>query len=116
MAVAAANAVALCPDGNEALSGSGTTDPSPGSASGGRARPNSSLSGATTSEAIRVAAPAARKASGARRRHTSQPSPSATSNGPLTHHAESTTNIAVSTGCSNAGADSINSSSRSTSE
>ena len=71
--------------------GIGTSDPSPGSASGGRSRSNSSLRGETTSDALSVAASAAMKASGRRRRPTSQPRPSPTSSGPLTHHADSST-------------------------
>ena len=104
IAVAAANAVALWPEGNDGLSGMETSDPSPGSATGGRARSNVSLRTPTASDAAPAATAAAQKASGRRRRHRSEHKPRAINSGPLTHQADSTTKTDVSQGCSKAGA------------
>jgi hypothetical protein len=60
--------VALWPEGKDGLSGIEVNDPSPGSATGGRARSKACLSTCATSEAAPVATAAARKVSGRRRR------------------------------------------------
>ncbi len=101
-AVAAAKAVALWPDGKDGLPGIATSDPRSGSATGGRSRSKASLSQCTTSDATPVATAAAANATGRRRRQTSDHRPRPTSSGPLTHQADSTTNTAVSSGCSKA--------------
>ena len=112
-AVAAANAVALWPDGNEGLSGRGASEPSEGSSSGGRARSNAPLRRSEASEAAATASAAAPKASGRRLQRRSEHRPSPTSSGPLTHQADRITKSAVSQGCSKAGAASITARSRS---
>ena len=96
-AVAAAKAVALCPEGNDGLSGS-AVERSETRVGHRRARRRSKTSfrACATSEAAPVATAAATKASGRRRRHRSEQSPSPTSSGPFTHQAESTTNRPVS--------------------
>src|ERR671915_1505486 len=63
-AVAAAKAVALWPDGKDGLPGIATTDPTSGSATGGRSRSKASLSQWTTSDAAPVATAAAANAIG----------------------------------------------------
>ena len=94
--MAAANAVAACPDGNEVESGSAISGWTDSSASGGRARSVISLINATA----RAATPAARLAESAQtreadRRRESPIAPNAAMSGHFTHHADARTKKAV---------------------
>ncbi len=95
-AVAAANAVAACPDGNEVESGMDMSGWIDDSATGGRARSVTSLSSATET----AAAPAAMLADSAQtrvqRRRASPTAPNAAMSGHFTHQADATTNTPVS--------------------
>src|SRR5215207_1924051 len=95
IAVATANALIAWPEGNEGETGTSPTASRP-MASGGRLRSTSAFSAALSHDArakLSVAVPAT---SGSRRRsRRSAHQPTATSNGPLTHHAETSTRTAV---------------------
>jgi hypothetical protein len=95
-AVAAANAVAAWPEGNDADCGSDTSASIAGSASGGRARSVIAFNTTVTPSAIAAAPAAAIAAVGSRRFAASQQPPAKAISGHLTHHAEASTKTAVS--------------------
>ena len=98
-AVAAANAVAAWPEGNDVESGSETSAWIAGSASGGRERSVMSFTSTVMPSATAAAPAAASAAVGSTRRLAASQQPPATAkSGHFTHQAEATTRTAVS-GC-----------------
>lgn len=94
-AAAVANAVIAWPEGNDGEPGTPTSASKP-IASGGRARATRSLRKKFTAEATKKLAVAASAINGTSRRpRRSAHQPTATSSGPLTHHAETSARIAV---------------------
>src|SRR5918996_5335780 len=96
MATAAANAVAACPEGNDADEGTTPTGSSPGSATGGRARSKTSFSSVTSSAAVVIASAAAAAARGKHLRFASHAQPTAAINGHFTNHVDASRKTAVS--------------------